>query len=111
MIGINDACFGGCGRTVDASGSITIKIGRDESPAGMLSEDDRATLAQIIDGPTLRAGLRDGFECGTPLDDSAVLLRLNLSGERLEGEVAPCVAGYAPEEHEVARLHQLLSAY
>jgi len=111
LVEVHDSCLGGCGRTVDASGVITISIGRDETRAGMLSEDDRATLAQIIDGPTLRAGLRDGFECGTPLDDSAVLLRLDLPGERLEGEVAPCVAGYAPDEHEVARLYQLLGAY
>jgi hypothetical protein len=118
LIDVNPFCQASCGggecpecndtRTVDASGAITIKpMGTGETRAAMLSAEDRTTLSQVIDGPTLRVGLRDGFEC-EPVADAVVGLRLELAGETLVQQVGGCAhrAG-----HEVERLYQLLNAY
>jgi hypothetical protein len=118
LVDVNPFCQARCGggecpecndtRTVDASGAITIKpMGTGETRADMLSEEDRVTLSQVIDGPTLRAGLRDGFEC-EPVADAVVGLRLELSAETLSQQIGGCAhrAG-----HEVARLYQLITAY
>jgi hypothetical protein len=65
----------------------------------------------LIDGPSLRPGLRDGFACELRVADADATLRLELPDETLEQDVSQCAHGYSPDEHEVARLWQMLSAH
>jgi hypothetical protein len=54
-----------------------------------LSEADLQALNEIIDGPELRPGLRDGFSCGGLLDVTEQV-RLTLPSTTLEQEVTEC---------------------
>lgn len=119
LVDSNLICMAGCmgecpectgTRTVDASGSMQIRpMGTTEVRTAMLSEEDRATLALIIDGPTLRAGLRDGLGCEQPGADSSTGLRLELPDVTLVQDITGC--SFATQESEVGQLAAMLYGY
>jgi hypothetical protein len=108
-------CSGICGacyhsRRVDPSGALTIKpMGAAEPRTVMLSQEDQATLALMIEGPSLRAGLRDGLGCEQPDAATPIVLTLELPDESLNEDVTGCVAD--AQENEIRRLAEMLDAY
>lgn len=65
---------------------------RDGQPiSSALSPADLGELRALIDGPELRAALRDGLDCGWEVQDADVVMRLTLSTGALERDVAGCV--------------------
>jgi hypothetical protein len=92
----------GCGHEYDVSPDGTVTM----DPA-ITTHVDPVALAAIIDGPELRAALRDGIDCGT-IADATVMLSLQLADNTWSREVAACA--FSQTDNVVKRLYDLITS-
>jgi hypothetical protein len=93
----HEGCSQDCARiwTLMPDGTIERAVGDTVGTAIImdevqLGEDELETVNQLVDGPELRPGLRDGFSCGS-VPDADITLSVVLPGVTLHQVVTTCV--------------------
>ena len=97
FIGFQSECSQDCARdwTLIPSGELELALGDTVESMFIydqiqLGEEELEEIDRLMDGPEIRPGLRDGFDCG-PVEDYELKLFVTLSGEEFEQSVTACV--------------------